>query len=114
MRRLIEAIYAGTGLSPERARDIRVVAATAKTTSFRKPLPETVTVLDKDGELEAVRAAAAVVDLPGRPYSVAIMTTYLRRDADGEALIREVSAALFDTFDRLARSSDLGRIISER
>jgi len=114
MRRLIEAIHAGTGLSPERARDLRVVAATPKTTEFRKPLPETVTVLDKDGELEAVRAAAAVVDLPGRPYSVAIMTTYLRRDEDGEALIREVSAALFETFDRLARSSDLGRIISER
>jgi beta-lactamase class A len=114
MRRLIEAIYAGTGLSPERARDLRAVAATTKRTEFRKPLPEAVTVLDKDGELEAVRSAAAVVDLPGRPYSVAIMTTYLRRDADGEAFIRDVSAALFETFDRLARSSDLGRIISER
>jgi beta-lactamase class A len=114
MRRLVEAIYTGAGLSPERARDIRLVAATIKNTDFRQPLPETVTVLDKDGELEAVRAAAAVVDLPGRPYSVAIMTTYLRRDEDGEALIREVSAALFETFDRLARSSDLGRIISER
>ena len=114
MRRLVEAIYAGAGLSPERARDIRLVAATTKRTEFRKPLPETVTVLDKDGELEAVRAAAAVVDLPGRPYSVAIMTTYLRKDEDGEALIREVSAALFETFDRLARSSDLGRVISER
>ena len=114
MRRLVEAIYAGTGLSPERARDLRLVAATTKRTEFRKPLPETVTVLDKDGDLEAVRAAAAVVDLPGRPYSVAIMTTYLSKDEDGDALIREVSAALFETFDRLARSSDLGRVISER
>jgi beta-lactamase class A len=114
MRRLIEAIHAGAGLSPERSRDIRAVAATPKATEFRKPLPETVVVLDKDGELEAVRAAAAVVDLPGRPYSVTIMTSYLRRDAEGEALIRDVSAALFETFDRLARSSELGRIISER
>ena len=114
MRRLVEAIYAGTGLSPERGRDIRRVAATTKDTPFRKPLPEGLVVLDKDGSLEAVRAAAAVVDLPGRPYAVTIMTTYLRRDEDGEALIREVSAALFETFDRLARSSDLGRIISER
>ena len=114
MRRLVEAIYAGTGLSPERARDLRLVAAIAKSTEFRKPLPESLVVLDKDGELEAVRVAAAVVDLPGRPYAVTIMTTYLRRDADGDALIREVSAALFETFDRLARSSDLGRIISER
>ena len=56
----------------------------------------------------------AVVDLPGRPYAVSIMTTYLRRDADGEAAIREISAALYEAFDRLARSSDLGRIISEK
>ena len=42
------------------------------------------------------------------------MTAYLRRDADGEAAIREISAALYETFDRLARSSDLGRIISEK
>ena len=58
--------------------------------------------------------AAAIVDLPNRPYAVTIMTTYLRKDADGEAAIREISAALFSTFDRLARSSELGRIISER
>jgi beta-lactamase class A len=114
MRRLVEAIYAGTGLSPASARDIRLVAATTKDTPFRKALPEGLVVLDKDGALDAVRVAAAVVDLPGRPYAVTIMTTYLRRDDDGEALIREVSAALFETFDRLARSSDLGRIISER
>lgn len=114
MRRLMEAIHAGTGLSPAGARDIRLVAATTKDTPFRKPLPEGLVVLDKDGSLEAVRAAAAVVELPGRPYAVAIMTTYLRRDEEGETLIREVSAALFETFDRLARSSDLGRIISGR
>jgi beta-lactamase class A len=114
MRLLIEAIHAGTGLSAERAKDLRVVAATPKRTPFRASLPEGLTVLDKDGELEAVRVAAAVVDLPNRPYAATIMTTYLRTDADGEAAIREISAALFSTFDRLARSSDLGRIISER
>ena len=114
MRLLVETIHAGTGLSPARAKDLRLVAATPKSSDFRAPLPDSVVVIDKDGELEAVRIAAAVVDLPNRPYAVAIMTTYLRRDPDGEAAIREISAALFETFDRLARSSDLGRIISER
>ena len=114
MRRLVEAIYAGTGLSADRARDLRAVAVKNRNTPFRKPLPEGLLILDKDGELEAVRAAAAVVDLPTRPYAITIMTTYLRRDADGDAFIQDVSAAVFETFDRLARSSDLGRIISER
>ena len=114
MRQLVEAIHAGTGLSAERAKDLRAVAAVPRKTEFRAPLPEGVAVIDKDGDLEAVRVAAAVVDLPGRPYAVAIMTTYLRRGDDGDAAIREISAALFSTFDRLARSSDLGRIVSER
>ncbi len=114
MRRLVEAVYEGRGLSPARIKDIRAVAATPKTSTFREPLPEGLPIMDKPGELEAVRCVTAVVDLPGRPYSVSIDTTYLRKEADGEAAIRELSAAIFFTFDRLARSSDLGRIISER
>jgi beta-lactamase class A len=114
MRQLAETMYAGTGLSKERARDMMGVAAVPKESPFREPLPEGLVVADKPGSLEAVRCVTAIVDLPGRPYAVSIMTTYLRRDADGTAAIREISAALYETFDRLARSSDLGRIISEK
>jgi len=113
MRQLAETMYAGAGLSRERARDMMAVAAVPKDSPFRVPLPEGLVVADKPGSLEAVRCVTAIVDLPGRPYAVSIMTTYLRHDADGEAAIREISAALYETFDRLARSSDLGRIISE-
>jgi beta-lactamase class A len=114
MRQLVETMHAGTGLSRERARDMMAVAAVPKDSPFRVPLPEGLVVADKPGSLEAVRCVTAVVDLPGRPYAVSIMTTYLRRDADGESAIKDISAALYDTFDRLARSSDLGRIISEK
>jgi beta-lactamase class A len=114
MRQLIEAMRAGNLLSADRARDMMTVAAVPKDSPFRVPLPEGLVVADKPGSLEAVRCVTAVVELPGRPYAVSIMTTYLRRDADGEAAIREISAALYETFDRLARSSDLGRIISEK
>lgn len=114
MRQLAETMHAGAGLSSERARDMMAVAAVPKDSPFRVPLPESLVVADKPGSLEAVRCVTAIVDLPGRPYAVSIMTTYLRHDADGAAAIREISAALYETFDRLARSSDLGRIISEK
>jgi beta-lactamase class A len=114
MRRLVEAIYAGKGLSPAAARDIRAVLATPKDSPFRTPLPEGLVVMDKPGSLEAVRCVTAVVDVPGRPYAVTIETTFLKNQEDGAAAIREISAALYETFDRLARSSDLGRVISER
>jgi beta-lactamase class A len=115
LARLAEAVARGTGLPAELARDLRVVAATPEShTAFRAALPEPLTAYTKSGELEAVRCEVGYVDLPGRPYTAAVMTTYLRRDADGEAAIREISAAVYDTFVRLARSSDLGRVISEK
>jgi beta-lactamase class A len=115
LRRLVETIQDGAALTPTRAADLRLVAGTAESYSnFRAALPEGVPALAKSGELEGVRCEVAFVNLPGRPYSAAIMTKYLRRDADGDAAIRELSAILFDTFDRLARSSGYGRIISER
>jgi beta-lactamase class A len=119
LRRLMEVVYEGPGLSPPRASDLRSVAAVQKwgtpwipASPFRQPLPETLEILDKSGDLEGVRCVTAVVALPGRPYAASIMTSYLRRGADGEAAIREISAALYDTFDRLARSSEYGRVIS--
>ena len=112
LARLAEAVARGTGLPAELARDLRAVAATPEShTAFRAALPEPLAAYTKSGELEAVRCEVGYVDLPGRPYTAAVMTTYLRRDADGEAAIRDVSAAVYDTFARLARSSDLGRVI---
>jgi beta-lactamase class A len=114
LRALVETLYKGTGLTSPRAKDALKVAATPKASPFRLPLPPDLTVLDKPGELEGVRCVTAVVDLPGRPYAAAVMATYLQRDKDGETAIREVSAALYETFTRLSRASEYGRIISEK
>jgi len=115
MARLAEIVARGDSLSPARAADLLALAAVADEGShFRRGLPEGVKATSKPGALEGVRCEAAWVDLPGRPYSAAIMTAYLRRDLDGEAAITELSAATYDTLDRLARSSEYGRIISDR
>ena len=114
MARLVEIVAKGESLSPARAADLLAVAAVAdEGSNFRRGLPEGVKATSKPGALEGVRCEAAWVDVPGRPYSAAIMTAYLRREADGEAAIAELSAAIYDTFDRLARSSEYGRIISD-
>jgi beta-lactamase class A len=115
MARLAEIVAAGDGLGPPRAKDLLAVAAVADEGSdFRRGLPEGTRAVSKPGGLEGVRCEAAWVDVPGRPYSAAIMTAYLHREADGEAAIAELSAAIYETFDRLARSSEYGRIVSER
>jgi beta-lactamase class A len=113
--RLAGIVAGGKGLGPERAKDLLAVATVPDEGShFRRGLPEGLRAVSKPGALEGVRCEAAWVDVSGRPYTAAIMTTYLRRETDGEAVITEISAALYDAFDRLARSSGYGRIVSER
>jgi beta-lactamase class A len=115
LARLAEIVAKGEGLSPARAREVLGVATVPDEGShFRRSLPGGVRAISKPGALEGVRCEAAWVDVPARPYSAAIMTTYLRREADGEAAIAELSAAIYDTFDRLARSSEHGRIVTDR
>jgi beta-lactamase class A len=113
--RLAEIVAKGDGLSRERAADLVAVAAVPdEGSAFRRGLPEHVRAVSKPGALEGVRCEAAYVDLPGRPYCAAIMTAYLRRGLDGEAAIAELSAAAYETFDRLARSSEYGRVVADR
>jgi len=115
LARLAAIVGRGEGLPAESARDLLAVATVADSGSpFRRGLPEGVRAISKPGALEGVRCEAAFVDVPGRPYAAAVMTSYVRREADAEAAVTEISAAIYDTFDRLARSSELGRVISER
>jgi beta-lactamase class A len=113
MARLAEIVARGQGLAPDRARDLLAVATVpdAASSRFRRGLPEGTRAVSKPGELEGVRCEAAWVDVPGRPYSAAVMTTYLAREGDGEAAIAEISAAAYSAFDRLARGSANGRLI---
>lgn len=109
LQQLVLRLRDGTGLRPESARDLLSVAGVAKASPLREGLPEGVTVIDKPGDLEGVRAVAALVELPERPYVVTVLTGWLRHDGDGDAFIREVSRAVFETCDRLARASEFGR-----
>lgn len=115
LARLAGVLARGEGLARDRALDLLAVATVpADGSPFRRGLAPDVRAISKPGSLEGVRCEMAWVDVPGRPYLAAIMTAYLGREADGEAVIQELSAVIYSTFDRLARSSEHGRVISER
>jgi beta-lactamase class A len=115
LARLASIVARGEGLDAGRARDLLAVATTPDGSSpFRRGLPESQKAVSKPGSLEGVRCEAAWVELPGRPYAAAVMTSFLAHDDDGERAISELSAAIYQTFDRLARSSGYGRVISPR
>jgi beta-lactamase class A len=111
---LLGLIRTGTGLSPSGSADLRAILALEKSSWSRDVVPSSVTVLEKEGDLEGVRTSVSAVELPRRPYVVSVMTTYLQDEEAGEALIRRIVALSYETFDRLDRAADTGRLIEDR
>lgn len=112
---LARLVATGHALPPALAAELLALASVPDPGSFfRRGIPEGPRAVTKLGTLDGVRCEAAWVDVPGRPYAAALMTSYLKRDKDGEDAIAEISAAVYETFDRLARSSAYGRAIAPR
>jgi len=114
MLTLLENIYRGKLLDKENTADFWKVLSTHKSSFIPRDLPDGLQIANKPGELEAVRNDSGVVFLQNRPYIICVMTTYLARERDGEAAIAKISSAAYAMFDRLARSSPYGRVVSER
>ena len=112
MMTLLDAIYRGKLLNKSLTDDFFKLLSTKKNSSIPRDLPENLKIADKDGELEGVRNDSGVIFLENRPYILCVMTTYLRRERDGEAAISKISVDTFHMFDRLARASEYGRVIS--
>jgi beta-lactamase class A len=109
---LLEALYRGKVLNRALTDDFFNVLATHKDSWIPRDLPEGLKVADKPGALEGVRTDSGVVFVAGRPYVLSVMTTYLLRERAGEEAISRVSLAAWQLFDRLARASEYGRVIS--
>jgi beta-lactamase class A len=112
MARLLEALYRGEILNQEMTADFFKVLSTHKNSFIPRNLPEGLKIANKPGELEGVRNDSGVIFLDQRPYILCVMTTYLRRERDGAEAISNISLAAWRMFDRLARASEYGRVIS--
>lgn len=109
---LLEALYRAKVLNPAMTEDFFKVLSTHKDSWIPRDLPDDLKIANKPGALEGVRNDSGVVFVDKHPYVICVMTTYLRRERDGEQAIATVSLAAFQMFDRMSRASDLGRVIS--
>lgn len=114
MMTLLETIYRGKLLNKEFTQDFIIVLSTHKESSMLQALPDDVTAANKPGELEAVRNDSGIVLVKNRPFILCVMTTYLKDEKDGSAAIRRVTALSYSYFDRVARASDYGRVVSPK
>ncbi len=114
MMTLLEKIRDGQALDPAYTKEYFDILLLPKESEFHAALPDTVPIADKPGELEAVRCDTGLINIPGHPFLLSVMTTYLSDGNEGERAIREVARLAYAYFDRLGRSSPYGRIISEK
>jgi beta-lactamase class A len=109
---LLEAIYRGKLLNKESTSDFFKMLSTNKESWIPRALPADVKTANKPGSLEGVRNDSGIVFVEGRPYVICVMTSFLRNERDGEEAISKVSFAAWKMFDRLARASEYGRVVS--
>jgi beta-lactamase class A len=114
MMTLLETIYRGKLLNKDMAADFIKILSTHKESSLLQGLPDDAQAASKPGELEAVRNDSGIIFLKNRPYILCVMTTYLKDEKDGAAAIRKISALAYSYFDRVARASEYGRIVSPK
>jgi beta-lactamase class A len=112
MMTLLEDVYRGKVLHKEQTEDFFKILTTPKDSWIPRDLPEGLKIANKPGSLEGVRNDSGIVFVDNRPFIICVMTTYLRRERDGEETISKISLASYRMFDRLARASDYGRVIS--
>ena len=114
MLTLLEKIYRGKVLGTDCRQLFFDWLSLPKDSPLQQAVPEGVTVADKPGELEAVRCDSGLVFLKKKPYIICLMTAYLAPSEDGNAVLRKIGRLVYNHFDRLERSSEYGRIVSER
>ena len=112
MMTLLQGLYRGEILNKEMTADFFKVLSTHKDSWIPRDLPDDLKIADKPGALEGVRNDSGVIFVNKRPYVLCVMTTYLHRERDGEEAISNISLAAWRMFDRMARASEYGRVIS--
>ncbi len=111
---MLEKVRSGNVLDAAHTKEYFSLLGLPKDSLFNKALPATVRIEDKPGALDAVRCDAGIIEIPGHPFVMSVMTTYLENNDDGERAVREVARLVYDHFERLSRSSSYGRSISEK
>jgi beta-lactamase class A len=87
--------------------ELQAVLAIPHAGPIQDGTPGGIRVLQKTGSIAGVRTSWGVVDLPGRPYALAVMGNYGETSEISEA-IEVVAAETYAYFSRLAGATDYG------
>ena len=108
---LLASLFRAQVLNRADTDDFIKMLSTHKDSFIPRLLPADLTIANKPGELDAVRNDAGVVLVPGRPFAIAVMTTFGSDERASEQAIARIARAAYSYFERVGKSSPLGRIV---
>ncbi|HKE44405.1 MAG TPA: serine hydrolase [Steroidobacteraceae bacterium] len=109
---LLKSIYDGKVFRKATTDDFLKLLSVIKKSYIPRLLPADLTIANKPGDLDGVRNDAAIVFCPGRPFAIVVMVTFARDEVAAEDSIALIAQAAWSYFDRVGRSSPLGRVIN--
>jgi beta-lactamase class A len=109
---LLDALYRGRVLNKATTDDFfKILGTHAQNNFIPRLLPGDVVAATKEGDLDGVRNDAGVVFVAGRPFAIAVMTTFAKDEHEAEMSIARIARAAWSYFDRIGKSSALGRVV---
>ena len=108
---LLQALSDGRAFGKGTTEAFFKMLATQKSSYIPRRLPAELMIANKPGSLDGVRNDAGIVYVPGRPFAIAVMTTFANDGNEAEESIGRIAHAAWSYFDRVGKSSPLGRIV---
>ena len=108
---MLRAIHDGRVFGKATTEDFLKMLSTEKSSYIPRLLPAGLMIANKPGNLDAVRNDAGIIFVPGRPFAIAVMTTFATDGLEAEESIGRITHAAWSYFDRVGKSSSLGRIV---
>ena len=108
---MLRVIYEGRVFGKATTEEFFKMLATQKSSYIPRHLPADLMIANKRGDLDAVRNDAGIIFVPGRPFAIAVMTTFAADGLEAEESIGRIAYAAWSYFDRVGKSSSLGRLV---
>jgi beta-lactamase class A len=108
---MLRAIHEGRVFGKATTEEFFRMLSTQKSSYIPRHLPADLMIANKPGNLDAVRNDAGIIFVPGRPFAIAVMTTFATDGVEAQESIGRIAQAAWSYFDRVGRSSSLGRLV---
>ena len=108
---MLRAIHEGRVFGKATTEEFFRMLSTQKSSYIPRHLPADLMIANKPGNLDAVRNDAGIIFVPGRPFAIAVMTTFATDGVAAEESIGRIAQAAWSYFDRVGKSSSLGRLV---